>query len=83
MATDVTLRLQFDPELPLFSTKVKGHTIEVYFSGHMLKKKMWTVFVDADDFEFPTLAAAFLGIQEVVKHRFGKEIELYFPTEDT
>ncbi len=79
---NITLRLQFDPDLPLFVAKVRGHAVEIYFAGHK-NNKMWIVFIDADSFKYPTLHGAFVGAEQICRTRFGVDFEFYFPTEDT
>jgi hypothetical protein len=81
MATTIPARLQFDPDLPLFRMKVKGHAIEVFFTGHK-GSKMWTAYVDADAYEFTSLFDALVQLEQIVEQRFSAKVEFYFPKED-
>lgn len=81
MATNVPVSVQFDPELPLFIAKVKGHTVEIYFNA-LKWPQMWKLVVDADEFDCQTLHYCFGKAEEICKQRFNREVDFYFPAEE-
>lgn len=83
MATRVPIRLQFDHDLPLFSAKVKGHLVEIYFYGTMPTGSVWKMWVDSDEYDSPSLEACWAKAQEVLSQRTGLDIKYFYTREDS
>jgi hypothetical protein len=80
MATKQVVKVQFDPEFPLFVTNAQGHKIEVYFIGHLSKNKnMWLVTIDSEGIEYEDLKTAFLRTAQIINTRYGTSIRFFLP----
>lgn len=75
------LRLRFDPDLPLFTANVNGHTVEIYFNGHK-GTRCWKLWFDADSWDIADLHEVILKAEELCRQRLGVKAEFYFPVED-
>lgn len=80
MATKQVVKVQFDPEFPLFVTNVQGQKIEVYFIGHISKdNNMWLVTIDSEGIEYENLRTAFIRTAQILNTRHGTSIRFFIP----
>lgn len=81
MATRVKIRVQFDPDLPLFAVVVKNHLVEIYFHGTKESGKIWQLQVDGEIYDFIELHECWIKAEELLGPQLDLKLDFVYPRE--